>query len=43
MVGPVYKEAIDNAMGFLAERLAIVQSLALGKEQSVIGTLMDTI
>lgn len=43
IVGPVEKEAVDEAMGFLAERLAAVQSLALGKEQIVVVMLVETI
>lgn len=43
MVGPVDKKDVDKAMGFLEERLAMVHSIALGKEQSVVAILVDAI
>lgn len=37
------REAIDEAIGLLAERLAIVQSLASGEDKFVVVMLVNTI
>lgn len=43
MVSPVDKKAVNKVIGFLLERLAIVQLISLGKEQSMVAILVDTI
>lgn len=42
-VGPVDKETVEKVMGILAERLAAVQSIVLGEEQSIVAILVDAI
>lgn len=43
MVAPIDRRSVHEAMEFLAECLAVVQSLMLGEEQSIVATLVDTI
>lgn len=43
MVYLVDKKTVDEAMSFLAEKLAMVQSLALREEQFMVAILVDAI
>lgn len=43
IVSPVNAEVVDKALGFFAKKLAMVQSIAFGEEQSVVQILVHAI
>lgn len=43
MIFPINRALVDKTMGFLANLLAVFQSLALGEENQVVLMLADTI